>query len=65
VEKVLEKSALWLTDYLDKKEFSLEDLEDMQGKAPDKYKPIISDSINHLKTGDAGSVTPNIDRIIS
>jgi hypothetical protein len=65
VEKVLEKSALWVTDYLDKKEFSLKDLEDMHGKAPEKYRPIITESINHLKIEDAGSTTPNIDRIIS
>jgi hypothetical protein len=68
VEKVLELASSWIADVIDRKEFTLSDLEQMHDKAPDRYKPMISESINYLTPGRAevGSTTdPNIQRLIS
>lgn len=68
VEKVLEVSSFWVTNILDKKEFTLRDLERMHKKAPEKYKPMLSESMDYLTPSkeEVGSTTnPNIQRFIS
>ena len=68
VEKALELSSQWVTDILDRREFTLADLQRMHGDAPDRFKPIISESIGYLRSGGeeaGGSTSPSIERFIS
>ncbi len=68
VEKALEVSSLWVTEILDRREFTLQDLERMYEDAPERFKPMISQSIAYLRAGsvEVGSATtPSVERLIS
>jgi hypothetical protein len=68
VEKALELSSQWVIDILGRKEFTLADLERMRESAPEKFKPIISESIGYLRSGQeeaGGGTNPSIERFIS